>query len=333
MRQDPEINIIPTHPTSRFVGRCTPCNYPVAVEHEDFSGDYLTVACPECGQVVIVERIYGTVTTEHVCDDSCQAAIGVKCVCSCGGWNHGIGFLVGRGESTKSAIAKFRASSAKRSESAKRVASVKRENKAAAKQAARAEWDAANGDVISWIDANDVSTSRSWGFASSLAEQLDRKGSLSEGQVAAVRRSIVRDAEWAEKMAAEAAKPKSPAPLGKGIAVTGVVLSVKDQDGHMEGSVTWKMRVQTADGWTVWSTVPQSIQDAFDADYRIAQDEYFNSGTRSAIFDGLATWLKGKIVTFTATLEASTRPDSRTGKIDPTFAIAKRPTKASVVVG
>lgn len=323
--------IIPQSATMRFVGKCDSCVYPVAVENADASGDFLTVPCPECAQPIMVERIYGTLIVEHMCNVDCENAVGAKCICGCGGANHGRGYLHVHGEDTMSAINRYRATFSKRSESAKRAASVKREEKVAAKQAARDAFAASHADVVAWIDANAVSTSRSFTFASSLAEQLDRKSTLSDGQVAAVRRSIEREAEWASKQAAEAARVRLPAPVGKGIAVTGTVLNVKDMDGYMDGSVTWKMLVETADGWKVWSTVPQSIQDAFDADYRIAQNEYFETGTRSAIFDGLAPYLKGKTVTFTATLELSNRPDSRTGKIDPTFAIAKRPIRASII--
>lgn len=86
------------------------------------------------------------------------------------------------------------------------------------------------------------------------------------------------------------------------------------------------MLVETADGWKVWSTIPSAIStDAFFAAQNEAYATWQESGTGNKGNFGLADWLKGKMVTFTATLEAG-----RDG--DPFFAVAKRPTRASVVV-
>jgi hypothetical protein len=54
------------------------------------SKDYF---CPSCNaQTWEGQRIEGT-TTEHVCDVRCTDAKGFRCECSCGGANHGQGFL------------------------------------------------------------------------------------------------------------------------------------------------------------------------------------------------------------------------------------------------
>lgn len=38
-------------------------------------------------------RVEGTLSAAHLCDARCLAAIGPICVCSCGGANHGAGWL------------------------------------------------------------------------------------------------------------------------------------------------------------------------------------------------------------------------------------------------
>lgn len=113
--------------------------------------------------------------------------------------------------------------------------------------------------------------------------------------------------EAAERAAAKAEREANaqPAPAGR-VVVTGQVVSVKDQEGYM-GGTTWKMLVAADDGYRVWSTVPNSIWAGVPWDHDSTQ----------------AHNLKGLRVTFTATLEPKAD--------DPTFAFAKRPTKATVV--
>jgi hypothetical protein len=135
-----------------------------------------------------------------------------------------------------------------------------------------------------------------------MARRLHQYGSLSEKQIA-----------FALKLKAQLEAPAPvaerhvPAPEGRQV-VTGRVVSVRDQESDY--GLTWKMtvKVETPDGsWLTWSTVPAAIHDVF-------------LNTEDAN-DGLASWLKGRTVTFTATLSRGN---------DEHFAFAKRPSKATV---
>lgn len=140
-------------------------------------------------------------------------------------------------------------------------------------------------------------------FVADIARKLNNYGELSERQVAAVITAIARElerqarqAQWdAEREAkkAELAAAGVAAPLGR-VVVTGTVVTVKDYDSDY--GTTWKMLVEHAEGWKVWSSVPAAILGEVD---------------------------KGTVVTFTATLEAG-----RDG--DPLFVVGKRPSKASI---
>jgi hypothetical protein len=135
-------------------------------------------------------------------------------------------------------------------------------------------------------------------FVADIARKLTKYGEISERQQDAVIRAIARQAEWTARDEARAAEKAAlvatgvKAPTGK-VTVTGTVLSTKIQDGYY--GTQYKMLVQHADGWKVWSTVPAALD-----------------------FDNL----KGRTITFTATLEPS--------KDDALFAFAKRPSKATL---
>ena len=134
-------------------------------------------------------------------------------------------------------------------------------------------------------------------FVQDVMRRFDRKGEITERQLAAVLKVIKRDGERAEQQAqwVEEAKAAEDAPMGK-VTVTGEILSVKSQE-TMYGS-SLKMVVKTEAGWKLWVTVPGSIM-----------------GTDEKI--------TGKTVTLTATVTPSDR--------DSKFAFGKRPSKASLV--
>ena len=157
----------------------------------------------------------------------------------------------------------------------------------AARVAAQAEFVSQNPSIASLVDYSGTND-----FFTSLRDQLLRNGSLSERQVAAYERSLVRDAEREAQRANEPAA--TPAPSGK-VTVTGEVLSTKyvESDFSRYGG-TLKMLVRDDRGFKVWVTVPSAI-----------------------------TVERGDRVTFTATLEVSDR--------DECFAFGKRPTKAQVI--
>jgi len=90
-------------------------------------------------------------------------------------------------------------------------------------------------------------------FVADVLGKLDRFGSISERQIAAVISSLRRDAETAARKAAEAVEVKGDAPSGR-VTVTGEILTVKDQEGAY-GVVT-KMLLKLANNSKVWLTAP-----------------------------------------------------------------------------
>lgn len=141
-------------------------------------------------------------------------------------------------------------------------------------------------------------------FVQDVMRRFDRKGEITERQLAAVLKVVKQDAERAERKAqwVEEAKDAADAPTGK-VTVTGEILSVKTQE-TMYGS-SLKMIVKTEAGWKLWVTVPTSILS-----YRLSSV-------------GGGDNLPGKTVTLTATVTPSDR--------DPKFAFGKRPSKAKLV--
>lgn len=133
-------------------------------------------------------------------------------------------------------------------------------------------------------------------FLSSLRYQLDRDGTLSRAQVDAVPKAVEYIEEQAARIAEIKAEPKSPAPEGR-VVVTGEIVFTKSQDSQY--GTTWKMLVK-CDGFRVWCTIPTAIETE----------------------NGCFIDLKGRVVTFTATLQRS--------KDDSSFAFAKRPSKATL---
>lgn len=154
--------------------------------------------------------------------------------------------------------------------------------------------------VAAFVDANpdlafmaDKDHEHTNGFVADVSRKLRLYGELSERQVEAVRKSIVRDAEYAARKAQEAAdraaEELSPVIEGKQ-QVSGEVLSTRWQDSDF-GSVK-KMLVKDDRGFKVWGTVPSNILDTE----------------------------KGDRVVFSATI---TKSDD-----DESFGFYKRPTKA-----
>lgn len=146
-------------------------------------------------------------------------------------------------------------------------------------------------------DALHVKAGADWalGTLADIAYKARRNGCASERQIAFVERLWAEVAERVAAHAERAPEPQvPPAPAGK-VEVEGVVVSTRWQDSDY-GAGCLKALVASDAGWRVWTTVPASIVDATD---------------------------KGDRIRFTATL---TPKDG-----DPTFAIARRPTKASVL--
>ena len=97
-------------------------------------------------------------------------------------------------------------------------------------------------------------------FIESLASQLDRKGSLSDKQIAALKRSIERKAKWAEQRKQEEAEAPEQSPVIEGrIVILGKVLSVKGKSTPYGWVV--KMLVQDFRGFKVYGSVPTNLID------------------------------------------------------------------------
>lgn len=92
-------------------------------------------------------------------------------------------------------------------------------------------------------------------FAKDVLRKLDQWGVLSVAQVNAVINSLQRDNDYAARAAAEAVESKGAAPSGR-VEVTGIVLSVKNQESaYYEGIVT-KLLIKLANNSKVWCTRP-----------------------------------------------------------------------------
>lgn len=153
-----------------------------------------------------------------------------------------------------------------------------------------AKFVEANPDLAFMADPKAEHTNE---FTRDVARKLRQYGTLSERQITAVRRSLVRDAERAARLAAEALEPREVVPTGRQ-QVSGTVLSLKTKEGDYGASL--KMLVKDARGFKIWGTVPSAISPQV-----------------------------GDTVAFTATLEASND--------DEYFGFANRPSKASIVEG
>lgn len=139
-------------------------------------------------------------------------------------------------------------------------------------------------------------------FIEDVARKAERYD-LSDKQIEAVRKSAVRDAEFAARKAAEAARLAAAPALPEGrYEVEGKVLSHKQVESDYGTST--KMLVQMDDGNKVWGTVPQAIWDGLD------NGEGYDD-------------LDGSRIRFTAQVERSND--------DEHFGFYKRPTKAEVV--
>jgi Flp pilus assembly protein TadG len=142
---------------------------------------------------------------------------------------------------------------------------AKRQAKQAAKQAAaaakRAEAVAATRKIFEaenpGLRDKLVANASSSEFLADLLEKLDAYGSLTEGQVAAVDKTMARIEEKAKA---------ADCPTGR-VKVTGVVLKVETRTVAVGYSVqtVYKMAVKSMEGWVVWCTVPAGLKAEKDA--------------------------------------------------------------------
>ena len=163
-------------------------------------------------------------------------------------------------------------------------------------------------EILTKLGESDVTFSH---FVHDVASRLIKKGELSDKQIDAVKKAIVREQDydnkrkvWEREREDRQAKWKretelaDPAPTGR-ITVEGEIIYHKAGGRvHMGDYIDWenpKMIIKTKGGWKVWSTVPRNIWDEVE---------------------------KGKQIVINLTVTPSDD--------DPKFAWGKRPAKAIV---
>ena len=80
---------IPAHKETRKSG----CGHAVTKVVQHNFPAHVVPACPSCGGRIHWQKLHGTHSKKHRCDDRCLAAKGPTCVCECGGANHGSAWL------------------------------------------------------------------------------------------------------------------------------------------------------------------------------------------------------------------------------------------------
>jgi hypothetical protein len=276
-------------------GRCQSCGAGVASRTSGVSA----LTCPVCSTAVRIVRVEGSLNDRQPCDSRCQYAAGPSCSCSCGGENHGAGYIEAPELFRERDTARY----------AKRVAAEAAEGAAkAAAIIAAIEATVEDSPLLAdltypvLVEGND--------FLSSLSGQLLAKGWLSDRQVQAAERALVRDIARANRQAAEALLPVVPVVEGR-IEITGMVLSTKFVENDFGGAL--KMLVRDDRGFRVWSTVPSAISSV-DVDHTEEDGTTWHNQRNLDRDDRVA---------FTATITKSDRDES--------FGFASRPSKARVL--
>lgn len=245
--------LVSAQPLNAWLGTCEPCRRPVRTE--DGHDDKCTVPCPECGQDVTVERLYGTVTTQP-CNAACMGATGPDCSCGCGGQNHGKVWQES-GTALASALARYRT----------------REGRAEAKRAAKAEqrerafdrWCAMNAAAVKAI----LEDPHANPFLEDLAGRLRSGKRLTDNQCEAALRVSEQDASRAAERAARDARRAElagtePVPNGKAT-FTGEIQSTRWEDNPYGPGGSLKALVDCG-AYRLWGTLPQGVFDALSAE-------------------------------------------------------------------
>lgn len=148
-------------------------------------------------------------------------------------------------------------------------------------------------------------------FLVDLAEQWERRGSLSDSQIPWVVKCVERETAQAEREAQRAATLAAAGPIAEGrYEIVGEVVAAKWVDNDFGGAL--KITVLTESGHRVWGTAPSAI-----ASLPIFSDD------EHTIVAGYRGVTAGDKVAFTAAVERSDR--------DETFGFYKRPTKARLI--
>jgi hypothetical protein len=172
-------------------------------------------------------------------------------------------------------------------------------------------------DVYEYLMAFDLDTDKH-SFLRNMAEVLRYVGpsrAFTPKMIEASRSAIAAEAA---KLAEQAAHP---APSGR-VAVTGEVVSAKVVEGDY--GTAYKVLVKDDQGFKVWCSLPKAQVEQAIEEYNETHPEPYTWGPACWLLgaDGTTeTGIKGRRITFTATLEPS--------RDDKSFAFGSRPTKGS----
>jgi hypothetical protein len=337
--------------TTAYLGTCEQHNRPVRADLREDIGPRAMVPCPD-GDHEIPARRLTIVQSNVTCDGSCWAAFHDRCICGCGGLNHGRSWALSSAFATMSdeALAeawrgarlstrevfedKLEAWRTARAQAAQAKSDRREKRKATKQRRAQvtfSEWAASHANVIEalrpWRGSEDNC------FLADLALQVTdgRNGipkPLSDAQVGAARDAIMRERRR-ERIAAEREAARRPVPTGR-TQITGriVKVSYRTRDGHGD-LYRWGSQhhmTVSCDGYAVRVPVPAAV----DRWARENRREVLNRGCKPNDFDETIAerWtdaLRGAQVTLTTTISRSDR--------DSSFGFGKGASGARVIAG
>lgn len=179
-----------------WLGVCKSCVRPIRIHDEHRTGDHVTYTCPECGNAVSLERLYGTVNAME-CDPRCMGAAGPSCSCSCGGVNHG-GAWQETGEILADALARYRAEQERKAAERERKASIARKRRDDAFALWRKDHESTVAELLGtdWLFDKYPN-----GFLAELADMLYAHEALTDRQMEAAERILAKRHAAAQRQA------------------------------------------------------------------------------------------------------------------------------------
>ncbi|MGJ5032431.1 hypothetical protein ACQR1I_36725 [Bradyrhizobium sp. HKCCYLS2038] len=130
-------------------------------------------------------------------------------------------------------------------------------------------------------DVNGSPAGREEEIICEIVMKLVKYGSISDKQIAFVRKLLNNIETRADRMAARAAEHAAAAPLpvsDKRVTIRGTVITIRVPDYDRGDCGPIRMLVQHADGWKVWGSVPSNLL----ADLKRGQQVEFNATIKSS---------------------------------------------------
>lgn len=245
----------------RYLGPCPTCRQGMAVDRDTAHEAYtrtITATCTGCGAQAVLHALKGIYNGSEPCDGACMSAIGPNCSCSCGGDNHGAGFISPVG---------FRAQWVTEAD-ARRIAAAKA-REATKRQAEQDRLRAAREALIAQHPA--LAHLRDYANDSEFMEDMwdaFAAGRMSPRQAEAAAKAVARSLDRARRRtesdarAQQAREAGVSAPTGR-ITVRGTVAACVVQETHhtYAGESTLRMLLEHQDGWSAWMTCPVALQE------------------------------------------------------------------------